>query len=471
MSTEKRIDITQPLWDQSTFAGRFRHFAFISNPLLSLAPEKELYEAKELYFKYKEGKEPAGTPLSQVVRAKQLYESAFHPDSGELQNVFGRMSFQMPGGCLITGAMLQWYRTTTAVVFWQWVNQSFNALVNYTNRNAASPLSTTQMGVAYISATSAAMITAFSYCCFVIQAVSFFKSKIVSFRTTTAVVFWQWVNQSFNALVNYTNRNAASPLSTTQMGVAYISATSAAMITAFSYCCFVIQAVSFFKSKIVSFRTTTAVVFWQWVNQSFNALVNYTNRNAASPLSTTQMGVAYISATSAAMITAFTFKFGIQKRAKNPILARFVPFAAVAAANWVNIPLMRQNEILLGLDVTDENGKIIGKSQLAPVKGISQVVTSRIVMCAPGMLLLPVIMERLEPKAWMQRIKWAHIGIQTGIVGIFLTFMVPTACAIFPQKCKLSIDTIKRFEKDRYEEIMKNTDGKPPQYVYFNKGL
>ncbi|XP_028169607.1 sideroflexin-2-like [Ostrinia furnacalis] len=127
--------------------------------------------------------------------------------------------------------------------------------------------------------------------------------------------------------------------------------------------------------------------------------------------------------------------------------------------------------IIPGLDVTDENGKIIGKSQLAPVKGISQVVTSRIVMCAPGMLLLPVIMERLEPKPWMQRIRWAHIGIQTAIVGMFLTFMVPTACAIFPQRCKISIDTIQRFEKDRYEEIVKNTDGKPPQYVYFNKGL
>ena len=46
----------------------------------------------------------------QVIRATQLYKSAFHPDSGELQNVFGRMSFQVPGGMLLTGAMLQFYR-------------------------------------------------------------------------------------------------------------------------------------------------------------------------------------------------------------------------------------------------------------------------------------------------------------------------------------------------------------------------
>ena len=85
----------------------------------------------------------------------KLYASAFHPDSGDLQNVFGRMSFQTPGGMFITGAMLNFYKNVPQVVFWQWFNQSFNALVNYTNRNAESDLDLTQMGIAYVTATFA----------------------------------------------------------------------------------------------------------------------------------------------------------------------------------------------------------------------------------------------------------------------------------------------------------------------------
>lgn len=56
-------------------------------------------------------------------------------------------------------------------------------------------------------------------------------------------------------------------------------------------------------------------MFWQWVNQSFNALVNYTNRNAKSPLTTNQLGVAYVSATLSAGLVAVQFKGFLEKRA------------------------------------------------------------------------------------------------------------------------------------------------------------
>jgi len=62
---------------------------------------------------YSNKSEPIGTTDADVWRAKKLYESAFHPDSGELQNVIGCMSFQVPGGMIITAGMLQFYRWDT----------------------------------------------------------------------------------------------------------------------------------------------------------------------------------------------------------------------------------------------------------------------------------------------------------------------------------------------------------------------
>lgn len=47
------------------------------------------------------------------------------------------------------------------------------------------------------------------------------------------------------------------------------------------------------------------------------------------------------------------------------VFQRYVPFAAVAAANCVNIPLMRQNELINGIDVSDNNGNIIGESRVS----------------------------------------------------------------------------------------------------------
>uniref|UniRef100_A0A0A9Y776 Sidoreflexin n=1 Tax=Lygus hesperus TaxID=30085 RepID=A0A0A9Y776_LYGHE len=314
-------------WDQKKYWGRFRYFAWVTDARLCLVDGETLDRAKNLRTLHIQGRTPGGTTHEQLMKAKQLYESAFHPDTGDKMNLFGRMSFQVPGGMLITGAMLTWYRTVPALVFWQWVNQSFNALVNYTNRNANSPLTTTQMGIAYVSATSAACVTAIG-------------------------------------------------------------------------------------------------------------LKNF-----------------------------------LMKRA-GPLMQRYVPFAAVAAANCVNIPLMRQNEIINGVDIYDENDERVGLSRVAAVKGISLVVLSRIVMCAPGMTLLPLVVERLECYQWYRcNQKWIAAPLQTAAVGCFLCFMVPAACALFPQRSSLSTKTMQSLESQKFEELKQNVGGKLPCVVYFNKGL
>ena len=88
--------------------------------------------------------------------------------------------------------------------------------------------------------------------------------------------------------------------------------------------------------------------------------------------------------------TSIIFKqnFSIQSdilQTAPPLLARYVPFAAVAAANCINIPLMRQSEILNGIKVYTENGEEIGFSKRAAYTSIVQVTASRITMAAPGM--------------------------------------------------------------------------------------
>ncbi|KAF7264124.1 sideroflexin-1-3 [Rhynchophorus ferrugineus] len=217
---------------------------------------------------------------------------------------------------------------------------------------------------------------------------------------------------------------------------------------------------------ITFYKTAPAVIFWQWFNQSFNALVNYTNRSGDVVQTDKQILTSYLMATTGAVGTALGLNSLVKKMP--PIVGRMVPFAAVAAANCINIPMMRAQELQHGTPVYDANGNKLGYSKVAAQYGIGQVILSRIAMALPGMVLTPIVMDYLEKRGTLCRYPWMTLPASVGILGLCLTFATPLACAFFKQKASLPFSHL---EEELQEEVGKKYDASSIDRVYYNKGL
>ncbi|KAM7168521.1 sideroflexin-5 isoform 3-T3 [Macrochelys suwanniensis] len=161
-------------------------------------------------------------------------------------------------------------------------------------------------------------------------------------------------------------------------------------------------------------QTLASTVFWQWLNQSHNACVNYANRNATKPSPTSKFIQGYLGAVISAVSIAVGLNVLVQRANKftpatRLLIQRFVPFPAVASANICNVVLMRHTELEEGIDVLDSNGNIVGSSRIAAKHALIETALTRVVLPMPILVLPPIIMsilEKLRHLDWSQKLQW-----------------------------------------------------------------
>lgn len=139
--------------DLSTYLGRVKHCAEISDPTMLLTTSKDIEESKRLIWDYKNGLIPEMTP--KLWRAKKILDSSIHPDDGKTVLLPFRMSSCVLSNLVVTAGMLTPGLGNMGTLFWQVANQSLNVAINTANANKSHPLTTKQMATSYLMAVGA----------------------------------------------------------------------------------------------------------------------------------------------------------------------------------------------------------------------------------------------------------------------------------------------------------------------------
>ncbi|KAK4050590.1 Sideroflexin FSF1 [Microbotryomycetes sp. JL201] len=205
--------------------------------------------------------------------------------------------------------------------------------------------------------------------------------------------------------------------------------------------------------------TLKSVIFWQWANQSLNVCVNYSNANKSIQMSNSEIA-SYVSATLASCSIAVGLNSIVPRLTgvspgTRALLAKFVPFAAVASAGVVNIGLMRWKEIRDGISIFPPADEKTGKTSTEEL-GKSSTAGN------PTLILPPIVMTMLERRGAFRGPRGKTLSTVTnlGLIGASLLVFLPPAIAVFPQRGSIAPT---KLEKE-FQDL-------PYNRVEFNKGL
>jgi sideroflexin-5 len=223
---------------------------------------------------------------------------------------------------------------------------------------------------------------------------------------------------------------------------------------------------------MVASPTTSALLFWSWVNQSQNALVNYYNRNASSSMSNQTLAVSYGAAVGSALVVAFGLATAIQRRyspQRAKELLKWVAFPSAMVASSLNCYIVRSPEIRTGVPLLNENGDNVlpgATSQEAAARGVFSTTASRSLLQAPVYFVPPLLMQAPPVQKYLAKNPAMAVPTTTFFLLVCFGIGLPASVAIFPQMAQIQAK-----DCEAPYQHLRNAKGEPYHVYYYNKGL
>ncbi|KAI5108177.1 sideroflexin-5 [Silurus meridionalis] len=231
-------------------------------------------------------------------------------------------------------------------------------------------------------------------------------------------------------------------------------------------------------------QTLASTIFWQWLNQSHNACVNYCNRNAskvqykktsllqgAVDMSTgmSKFFQGYLGAVTSAVTIASQLAAllggGLMPWGTTAITTVTAttngPMPVGTSANVCNVLLMRHSELSEGISVLDEHGNVVATSKLAARRAVLETAVTRVVLPMPILVLPPMLMAMLERFPLLQTHPRLVLPIHSLVCLCSFGLALPLAISLFPQNSQIHVSKLE-------PEISAATGCK---FLTYNKGL
>lgn len=244
-------------------------------------------------------------------------------------------------------------------------------------------------------------------------------------------------------------------------------------------CSFTTTNIPIIFGMLMSPPTPITTAFWQWLNQTYNAGLNYGNRSGSTGAdgpSEQEQKMALAKGYSAAVTSAVAVSVALRKMfakrtqglkgGKLLLMNSLVSYAAVACSGFANAFCMRMNEIESGIDMKSSNGEVVGKSQIAAKKAVIQTSFSRTILAIPVFAIPCAALYSIEKMGMMPKKFGPKTAVELSVLAVALTIAMPMAISFFPQIGSMSASSL----EPQFQNLTDST-GKRMNEFYFNKGM